>query len=266
MHQKQSQEQQAKGTDALVDSIKRSDRWMICLTAIIALATFSNLIVFWLESKGSSKQTNELIKIAIEQSSAAKTLADNTTTLADAAKIQTDAAKLSADAAQAATNIAKKTFDQNIDTFRLDQRAWVGIKSSKMIGLVINRPVRAELYLTNSGKTVARNVSTRITIRSDFKPFNLKTFRAERPPPKGIASRFVIFPDSEFALPLYHSSLLTQERLMLIKTGIITVYLFGEITYNDIFDKTKLRVTEYCSVYDPGTNDFAFCPEGNNAN
>jgi hypothetical protein len=54
------------------------------------------------------------------------------------------------------------------------------------------------------------------------------------------------------------------KSLSYIKNSIVTVHLFGEIIYADIFGET--HVTEFCNFYDPSTDDFAFCSEGNSAN
>ena len=174
------------------------------------------------------------------------------------------AATNQAAASRESASAAKQTSEVTRDNTRLDQRAWLGTTSARMIDLAVNKPLKVELQVKNTGKTVARNVDARVTIRSESGPFNLRKFREERPPPKGNRSRFVILPDSELTLPAYGDSLLTQETLSLIKSSSVTIYLFGEIIYADVFGET--HVTVFCNFYDPNTNDLVFCSEGNSAN
>jgi len=225
----------------------------------IALSALTLLVLYLMLTVADRQReiTNRQLGVMQSQLEEMKNSGKQTDRLITAATNQALAFKESAGAAQ-------QTIEVSRGNTRLDQRAWVSTTSTRMIDLVVNKPLKVEIFLKNTGKTVARNVDARVTIRSEPGPFNLRKFRAERPPPKGNRSRFVILPNSEFTLPAYHSTLLTQERLSLIKSSIVTVYLFGEITYADIFGET--HVTEFCAFYDPSTDDFAFCSEGNSAN
>ena len=231
------------------------------LSSILTIALCAlTLVVLYLILTVADRQreiTGGQLSVMQSQLEEMKNAAKQTDRLITAATTQAVASKESAGA-------ARQTIEVTRDSTRLDQRAWLGTTSARMIDLAVNKPVKVEIYLKNTGKTVARNVDARVTIRSEPGPFNLKKFREERPPPKGNRSRFVILPNSDFTLPAYGNSLLTQERLSLIKSSIVTVYLFGEIIYADIFGET--HVTEFCSFYDPSANDFAFCSEGNSAN
>lgn len=48
----------------LVRRIELSDRWMIWLTAIIALATIANVLIFYLESESTSNQISAIAEKA----------------------------------------------------------------------------------------------------------------------------------------------------------------------------------------------------------
>ncbi|HEX3875983.1 MAG TPA: hypothetical protein VHW24_03295 [Bryobacteraceae bacterium] len=48
----------------LVRRIELSDRWMIWLTAIIALATIANVLIFYLESESASNQISAIAEKA----------------------------------------------------------------------------------------------------------------------------------------------------------------------------------------------------------
>jgi hypothetical protein len=230
------------------------------LSSILSLALCAlALAVLYLILTVSERQreiTGRQLTVMQSQLEEMKNAARQTDRLITAATNQAIASKESAGA-------AKQTIEVARDNTRLDQRAWLGATSARVIDLAVNKPLKVEIQLKNTGKTVARNVDARITIRSESGPFNLKNFRAERPPPKGNRSRFVILPDSELTLPAYGDRLLTQETLSLIKGSGVTIYLFGEIIYADIFGET--HVTAFCNFYDPSTNDLVFCSEGNSA-
>lgn len=80
----------------------------------------------------------------------------------EATQLAAIATKNAADAAVSSVDVAKKTLDFTIENARLDQRAWVGVVK------VIKPPIISEgthimgVQITNSGKTPARKVSTRL--------------------------------------------------------------------------------------------------------
>lgn len=149
----------------LVGRPKNPDRWMTILTAIIAVSTLANVIVYWRESESAAKQTQNLIDAANIQSSAASKNAGAADRFADSASIQATAAK---NAAQAMADQVKKLQAGVAQTSRLANatevantnaleadRPWVGIFLSVKDFEVGKTPTYTVTFL-NTGKRPAK--------------------------------------------------------------------------------------------------------------
>jgi cell division protein FtsL len=106
----------------------KAEKMMAFLTAVIAIATIINIVVFWLESESASKQTTRLIeeagKIADsmkETVGQAKKALDVTKNAIDTNSVQSKKA-LESSAKQAQDALTASQVSAN-----LDQRAWVGL-------------------------------------------------------------------------------------------------------------------------------------------
>jgi hypothetical protein len=130
--------------------------------------------------------------------------------------------------------------------FKLDQRAWVGIVGESG-ALIANAPLLARLILRNSGKTPA--IDTRIETDSGTKVqhqkrrfIRSKNFHSE--------TLGLIPPNSDTGITLQEEwgtwGFPSQKDLMLVTMGQETPFIFGQIWYKDIFDKTREHWVTFC--------------------
>jgi len=179
----------------------------------------------------------------------------------------TEATKKSADAAIIASDIAKKTLDQNktvLDTtikqFELEQRAWMS-PTFAATPLEEGKPFKIITTITNSGKTFAKNIKVYVAsayIGPDVPPDCSDTFFKKH----FVQTSMVIFPNQAISI--------TEDRPVVIKEVLDSLqskrkkfYLRGLITYNDIFQ--QIRFSQFCSYFAPELNNFAPCKTCNDA-
>jgi hypothetical protein len=74
-----------------------------------------------------------------------------------AAERSASASAAQANAANTQAEAARASAENTLLTFRQDQRAWIGI-SGFDIRVKVGEPMFSQAFLTNSGKTIARNV------------------------------------------------------------------------------------------------------------
>lgn len=181
-------------------------------------------------------------------------------------------------AANAATNantLAQNGIDQNLESARLEQRAWVGpieIIPPPASFYVDGAPrfvkafekVTLGVRITNSGKSPALAVNSKVNLK--FVKSSEK-FIADYPPAetKIISSTYVLQPGMKMEL----SSLPTKRPLTVVeieelKKGGWTLYLYGEITYDDIFEKTP-HVTHFCLALSTDLSQLVSCSSYNTA-
>ncbi|NIM67826.1 MAG: hypothetical protein GTO55_06745 [Armatimonadetes bacterium] len=133
-----------------------------------------------------------------------------------------------------------RTLCQTIRMSRTDQRAWVG--QTDPDGKIDPRaPLNCTITIKNFGRTPALNVKQEVHLR--FQPAN-NPFVPDAPEAKQPGSNCVLQPDQEVkAYVTYRKP--TEEEVDNIKSGKITVYFFGEIAYEDIFEKQHLTTFAY---------------------
>lgn len=242
IHQKQSQEQQTEDTNSLVDRIRRSDRWMIVLTAIIAIATFLNVVVFFLESRSSSQQTENIIITA----------------------------KRMAESLEETVKRNKLILDEYRQAGQLDQRAWISVKeiATTPVYPEAGKSLRINVTFTNSGKTPAKGVIGKTVVdpvpegrRPNFSYGKDIAFQSGYMPPNG--DRFVTL------IPTRSKSTgqegpLTPELLNILRTQKLHLYVHGRIDYHDIFKKPHWIT--FCYFWrSPEFNSFGLCDRHNDS-
>jgi hypothetical protein len=135
--------------------MKLDARLMIILTAIIAVVTAINVVVFWVESEDAAKQT----KILAEKAGGIVTSMD--TALSDNRIAISRAFDANGDALKASEAQSKAVLDASITAMRLEQRPWITISN------LINGPIKRDAKgahldvsyeVKNSGRTPALNV------------------------------------------------------------------------------------------------------------
>jgi hypothetical protein len=157
----------------------------------------------------------------------------------DITKEAADAAKDQAIATQKAVNLAEKSFDENVKTVQLDQRAWVGVKEIIFRGQVKpGSQLLATIQIQNTGKTPALEVS--IIKAATFKKPTKDSVALL--PKVGVFARFVMAPNATF----FSIQQFGKRDIEQILQNDVP-YIFGKISYKDVFGAN--RETWFCSFY-----------------
>lgn len=191
---------------------------------------------------------------------------------ANAADVQTKISNRAVKVAEDTLTQSKKTLDFQINTSRLDQRAWLGIGSFRVVKFEKGKPFEAEIEIINSGKTPGLHVTEvaksgwlatayydpkksswdNESIKIPEKWFEgLKSSPAQSVPPQG---RFYIHLDlqDEYFASLYDD----------IKSKKLTLFIYGEVRYSDIFGRSCL--TRFCfHMVNPDNPRLFYCQKYN---
>jgi hypothetical protein len=131
--------------------------------------------------------------------------------------------------------------DKQLDTMRIEQRAWVKI-AHKLQPIAENKPLIADITTINTGKTPAKRIEAN---------FRVQKVRADRSPDltaSGInANSFIgiLNPDASYpsSVPMMRDSgtilnppLLTKSDVAEIASGESYIVVFGRLIYSDIYD------------------------------
>ena len=226
----------------VVAAIKQVEWPMIILTAIIALATAANVIVYWCESESAGKQTQKLIDAANIQACAAARFAAS----ASGINQHTD------DAVGQFRRLADDT-EKNIKnaqaTFRDEQRAWVGADNVTNIVIKENEIPSFSVQIKNTGKTPALHL--RFVTSGTSQPAGQK-INFEYPglaPGPQIASNFVLQPESTYGLGVGGQpsiAPLKRHQVEVVSSGENWFWVYGKITYEDVSGRT--HHTKFCFI------------------
>ena len=166
---------------------------------------------------------------------------------------------------------SKKSLDASIEMARRDQRAWIGpIEVTPAWRDAANNPIFIKegasavfgVVIVNSGKSPALKVKSKIkfiTLPADreFAP-NYDKLQSQ-------SSVVVIQPQMRLTVPTALSSkAVTASDINIIKNGGAILYLFGEITYEDVFKIPHL--TTFCMALAPTLDGFIAHKTYNDAN
>lgn len=144
----------------------------------------------------------------------------------------TDAAGRAVDESRRNRVQAERSLKATIDQFHLDQRAWLGVDS--VSGLPkLNEDFVIDVVVKNTGKTPAMKVSFLITYRalkkSERLAFKHGSVHAEQ-------SNAMLPPNSIYhANPPIPADKVKQGDLDLIKKGDVTIYVYADGTFEDVF-------------------------------
>ena len=229
---------------------RREERrlWIQLVTLVIVVICAALTGLLGREMVRTRKQTEHLIESASVQLAAANQNVTNTGKLASAALDHAKAARDSADAAKDAI----KATEGNI---RLDQRAWVGVQSMRFKGeRQLNQKLEVEIIVHNTGKTPGRDVMVKktggIVPQPTQKIIDAMSFEPE--------TTSVILPSNTFS-SLYNIGMTLSEADIKLLEGNTALYVFGVITYRDIFQRN--HKTYFCGFYN--RQEFPaieFCP------
>jgi hypothetical protein len=128
--------------------------------------------------------------------------------------------------------------------FRLEQRAWVGPVGVVQPELKETNAFSISTVIGNSGKTPALKFENKYswTIMLNTGVFNPTYANTQ-----GVPSSGTIFPNGQLML-ISVPVPLTKQYLDLVTSGQAVLYVYGELTYNDVFNRT--HHTHFCSFYD----------------
>jgi hypothetical protein len=211
---------------------------IIC-SIILAISTIAIVVVTTIYTRYAGKQVESMNKTVEEMAS------------------QSEAMQDVVDANEEAVGLAERNINATQGQSRLDQRAWVGVidmippsfkdgdiavyikEGEKNTGFGVN--------IGNSGKTPARKVKNKQKITTY--PANAKFIPFYPPFNERERSVSVIQPGMKSILyfPSFDNPL-TKEPINSLRDGENILYLYGEITYEDVFGK-KHRTT-FCSYLD----------------
>jgi hypothetical protein len=271
-----------------------SDQLTAVATIVIAVFTVvlaGTSFMQWREMRSGGEDTHKLAVAAGNQATWTQNLAtnmqtqaDRTKDLADRMKDQADRTKTIADQAviQAGANktLAKNAVDTLSNTkqsFRDEQRAWIGVQGTSDIkGFTNKEPWKVTVVFFNSGRTPAHDVQSSGMYITSPVPLSgpssqqiaLLTFRpAQSIAPQGYyRESFGIEPGAEAAT----SSQITGQQALIsqytqIKNKQLFLYYYGILKYEDIFGKP--HETQFC-IYlsNPDTKEAGVCDSFNDLN
>jgi hypothetical protein len=151
----------------------------------------------------------------------------------------------------------KEVLDASLKASRLDQRAWVGVKSIEMSPMEAGKPLKMEIKFSNSGKTFALDVRHTGILRLSDKPLDdvaPEDRENLEKQPKQVPTLVTLAPNGESLIPCVSLAPLTDEMIAAINTGKVHVYLVGEISYTDVFK--QWHTTRFFQHYVPAEQKF----------
>jgi hypothetical protein len=147
---------------ALVDRIKQAEKWMIILTAIIALATIANVFFFVLESTSSTKSVDRLTEEAkgivgtMDQA-----LSDNRKAISKAFEENKRALDAAAERDSKVLTSGEKSIGIAAEQMELSQRPWLRVKAKVDGPLYYDQHganLQVDYVVTNTGNSPAVHV------------------------------------------------------------------------------------------------------------
>jgi hypothetical protein len=208
-------------------------------------------------AQGSSATTAQLVSANLALADAAKASATEAKRLADASKAaNAQALEIAAVQRWAAEENLRETKSSLV----ISQRAWLTISAIEH-----KLPSKGEILqvgITNVGHTPARDVviAAGATVgKGEPAPLNILHPKGQRI--GGSATTIGAGVTTFLTVDFVH---LTDDELDAVRQGKISVYIFGEIIYNDIFSDTH-RHLRFCDYFQPSTTSWAACSSGNNA-
>jgi hypothetical protein len=210
-----------------------SNKVITLATVVIAGAgvlTFGTAVLQWLEMRGAAKQTGRII----------------------------EADERLAGAMESSVAQAQKTLDASIKSFQLEQRAWVGVEGING-DIQPNKPYSVLVGFRNSGKTPAKQVSLRMQFNPVRQGQALKFTYSEPISSKGFVPPNGTFSSAE--LSPSGGDPVRESEIELIKTGKLRAYLYGVVTYEDIFNRSHWM--RFCYFIGADAKSYKACNEYN---
>lgn len=244
---------------AHVKTIKFSDWLMVAFTGVIAF--YASLQYKAME--GAGEQTDKLIEAAGIQAKAANRAAEAAERFADTAKRADEKIRLAERDFEKMASSASQSLKTTQESMRLDQRAWVTSVGVSLEAVQIGKPLACHVFIVNSGKTVAKQVTVLFHLQFFPEPINPAHLEHYTPNTNLLETSVgVLSPNSR-----YDNKYATAEPTTAINKNDIEsewyTYVWGDIRYRDIFNREHL--TQMCNFRKGTEGDFVQCPFHNDA-
>jgi len=146
--------------------------------------------------------------------------------------------KKSTDAATKAANAAEASVKQASETAHLDQRAWVGpIHADGNLPAEVDKDFLISIQIKNSGKTFAKKVGVKWHTYPARKQ-EIPDFEKEMTsvPSETLNSVGLLPPQGESSIRVRCGPITPKAVLDVFRSDEIRYFIFGKITYVDVFD------------------------------
>ncbi len=162
-----------------------------------------------------------------------------------------------AKAMESSVDRSKAALDATIESFHLEQRAWVAVNFVDM-PLMLDKPLLAKVTFINTGRTPAVRVTQVVGFDAEFK----RIHELAEPNPKWFRQASIILPGLPATAPAEPRTknpidVLTQAGIDAINKGQVFIYVWGEIKYFDVFGAPHF--TKFCGEYSPKAGLFGVC-------
>lgn len=239
----------------VVSAIKQAEWPMIILTAVIALFTAANVIVYWCEAESASKQAQKLIEAANIQACAAAKSAKAASDLAGETKSIAERALTQVGATNALATQAKRSADISKSALENQERPWIGLDYVDITDKVeVGSRVRNALRYSNWGNGPALRVAHLYQmgkVCGDFptRPHYESTY----------TTPIALMPKQPTETGIVKFAPLTSERLAEFNSEGCGLYVYAKILYQDRGGHQHWR--HVCAKWTAGTdNTFESCP------
>jgi len=147
---------------------------------------------------------------------------------------------------------SKRSLNATIENNRLEQRAWISNKDiipteytdgDKKVFLKEGQRFKVEVVQGNTGKTLARVLTTKTYV--SVAKFGEKPALAENAIISTGPTPFVMFPGDAIGSGEMLTGVYSKEQIEAIKSGRYILYVYGMITYKDVFE--HFHWTQYCA-------------------
>jgi hypothetical protein len=168
---------------------------------------------------------------------------------------------------RAATDAAKAAKDSVAfarENARLDQRAWVGVIRVEGGAPQVDQIWKTNVSIKNDGRTPAKQLKV-VMLRKTVEAGKSPDFTEEDRVSKEIHELLLLPPTEGFVISGDSKDLkkVGKESLESINSGKYIVFLFGTVTYNDVFNCSHW--TKFCYKLDAASGEFSLCENHNDA-
>jgi hypothetical protein len=160
----------------------------------------------------------------------------------------------------------RRSNDQAVATMKVERRPWVAAIEVEQFEVALDKPVSAGVAITNSGGTPAIDVKSYLVIGDVARPrrvIDLTVDYSNTPYGEygGSPGISVIYPQMKTHIRHRSIFIATTERINSWRDGSRILYVFGCITYRDIFGDE--HASEFCMLFSNEKKGLAWCPVHN---